>query len=79
LTHPYVLSRNWPAGRLWSEADEVQLSQETLQRLVVGLLRRCRGKLFLGLSELGEQGYEPRGPLLRAFQRLLRGEVGDTL
>jgi hypothetical protein len=36
------------------------------------LLRRCRGTVFLGLSELGEQGYEQRGPLLLAFQRVLR-------
>ena len=41
-------------------------------RLVLGLLRRCRRAVYLGLSELNEQGYEQRGPLLEAFQRILR-------
>jgi hypothetical protein len=76
LTHPYVLSRRWTPGRLWTDVDEVQADQEALRRLVLGLLRRCRWKVFLGLSEFSEQGYEQRGPLLKAFWRLLRQEVG---
>jgi hypothetical protein len=72
LTHPYVLSRGWETGRPWSDADEVDAGREMLQRLALGLLRRCRGTVYLGLSELGEQGYEQRGPLLLAFQRVLR-------
>jgi hypothetical protein len=72
LTHPYVLSRGWQKGRLWTDLEEVDAGRDALYRLVVGLLRRCRGKIYLGLSELNEQGYEQRGPLLHAFQRLLR-------
>lgn len=72
LTHPYVLSRNWPGTRPWSDADELETSRHALFRLCIGLLRRCREKVFLGLSELGESGYEQRGPLLQAFQRVLR-------
>jgi hypothetical protein len=72
LTHPYVLSRNWEFGRPWGDADEVEAGREALYRLAQGLLRRCRQAVYLGLSELGEQGYEQRGPLLLAFQRLLR-------
>jgi hypothetical protein len=72
LTHPYVLRRGWVQGRLWTDADEVEAGQDALYRLVLGLLRRCRRKIYLGLSELGEQGYEQRGPLLQAFQRILR-------
>ncbi len=71
LTHPYVLSREWEAGRTWSDADEVQQAQETLARLVSGLLRRCRARIYLGLSELGESGFEQRGNLLRAFQKVV--------
>lgn len=71
LTHPYVLSREWEAGRTWSDADEVQQGQETLARLVSGLLRRCKGRIYLGLSELSESGFEQRGNLLRAFQKVL--------
>ncbi len=74
LTHPYVLSRGWEPGRLWTDADEVAAGQDGLERLVLGLLRRCRRAVYLGLSELSEQGYEQRGPLLQALQRLLRNQ-----
>ncbi|MFO3795908.1 MAG: hypothetical protein ACK8QZ_01310, partial [Anaerolineales bacterium] len=72
LTHPYVLSRHWEVGRPWTDADEVQAAQEGLARLIDGLLRRCRRRVYLGVSELGESGFEQRGRLLLAFQRLLQ-------
>lgn len=72
LTNPYVLSRQWPPGRKWTDADEVRVNADGLQRLVLGLLQRCRTGIYLGFSELGEQGYEQRGELLDAFQRMLR-------
>ncbi len=72
LTHPYVLSRQWNDQRQWGDADEHAASQERMYRLAAGLLRRCRKQVFLGLSELGEQGYEQRGPLLWAFNQVLR-------
>ncbi|MGC9521091.1 MAG: UvrD-helicase domain-containing protein [Anaerolineae bacterium] len=72
LTHPYVLSRRWPKGKVWTDADEYALRQQTLRRLVLGLIRRCRGRIYLGLSELSEQGFEQEGTLLRAIQQVLR-------
>jgi hypothetical protein len=72
LTHPYVLSRRWPADAIWGDTDEVETRRETLYRLTMGLIRRCRRKIYLGMSELGEQGYEQKGPLLQAIQRVLR-------
>jgi hypothetical protein len=74
LTHPYVLSRAWDTGRIWSDADEVKASQEAMARLVTGLLRRCRERVVLGLAELGEGGFEQRGDLLKAFQKVLQDE-----
>ncbi len=71
LTHPYVLSRGWEPGRMWSDADEVQVSTEAMARLTSGLLLRCRERVYLGISELGESGFEERGELLRAFQKVL--------
>ena len=63
------------AGKI---ADEEQANQETMARLVAGLLRRCRERLYLGISNLGESGFEGRGPLLRAFQRVLQeGTAGE--
>lgn len=72
LTHPYVLSRNWPLGRQWTQVDEETTSRDTLQRLALGLARRCRNRVYLGISQLNEQGYESRGPLLRAFDLVVR-------
>ncbi len=73
LTHPYVLSRHWPADRQWTDAEEYAARQDALYALTLGLVRRCRMQIHLGLSELGEQGTEQRGPLLQAIQRVLRG------
>ncbi|RLC55472.1 MAG: hypothetical protein DRI80_17755 [Chloroflexota bacterium] len=72
LTHPYVLSRHWPPDAVWTDADEFEARQETLHRLTQGLIRRCRRKVYLGLSELGEHGREQKGQLLQAIQRVLR-------
>jgi hypothetical protein len=72
LTHPFVLSRNWPPGKQWTQADEETTSRDTLQRLALGLVRRCRERVYLGISQLNEQGYENRGPLLRAFDLVVR-------
>jgi hypothetical protein len=77
LTHPYVLSRTWEPGRIWSDADEVQTSKEAMGRLVTGLLRRCRERIVLGLAELGESGFEQRGDLLKAFQQVLQEMQGN--
>ena len=70
LTQPYVLSRQWQDGAVWSDLEEQQASRQGLYRLVLGLLRRCRSKVILCHSELGEQGFEQRGPLLYALQQV---------
>lgn len=77
LTHPYVLSRHWDSssGRLWLDSDEVAMEIETLARLTGGLLARCRKKIFPALSDLGASGFEQRGALLRAFQKVLQHQA----
>jgi hypothetical protein len=70
LTHPYVLSRHWPEETAWTDADEVHAGEQALSLLVCGLLRRCRKKIILVASELGGQGYEQKGQLLRAVQKV---------
>jgi superfamily I DNA/RNA helicase len=70
LTQPYVLSRSWERDRLWTDADDLAANRKALNRLVTGLLRRCRGRIYLGLSDLGESGFEQRGPLLKAIWKM---------
>ncbi len=76
LTHPYILSRHWEPGRIWTDVDEVYNEKLALARLVSGLLSRCKEKLFLALADLGEAGFEGRGTLLRAFQKVLQNQEG---
>ncbi|MGD0610217.1 MAG: UvrD-helicase domain-containing protein [Anaerolineales bacterium] len=70
LTQPYVLSRSWVRGKLWTDLDDLAANEQTLTRLVIGLLHRCRQQVYLGISDLSEQGYEQRGPLLRAIWKM---------
>jgi hypothetical protein len=72
LTHPYVMSRQWQVGRIWTDQDEVEADEQTLFDLTLGLIRRCRKKIYLGLSQFSEQGYEQRGSLLMTIQGMLR-------
>jgi hypothetical protein len=72
LTHPYVLTRHWEPGRIWTDEDEQAARQLTLSRLTLGLIRRCRKKIYLAFSTLNEQGFEERGPLLMMAQQILR-------
>lgn len=76
LTHPHVLTREWEPGRTWTDADEVETSREAMKRVVSGLLHRCRERVYLCMAELGESGFEQRGDLLRAFQRVLQTNNG---
>lgn len=72
LTHPYVISRGYPPDQIWTDQMEYAARQDALWRLVTGLLRRCRKGVFWGISNLSEQGYEQRGPLLQTAQRLIQ-------
>jgi len=72
LTHPYVLAREWEAGKVWTDTDELVLNQDRLYGLMQGLVRRCRRGIYLGVNELSEDGYESRGQLILAVQRVLR-------
>lgn len=72
LTHPYVLRRNFPADLVWTDDMETEAQTELLHKIVMGLARRCRRQIFLGITSLGEEGFEQRGPLLRVFQQVLR-------
>jgi hypothetical protein len=51
---------------------------ETLKRLSIGLLNRCRKKVFIGMSELDVRGYENRGLLVRIFQHILQSAYREA-
>ncbi len=72
LTHPYVLSRRWLRGTRWGDVHEYQVNQQSLMRLINGLVLRCHEKIILTGVTVNEGGEEQRGPLLMALQSLLR-------
>lgn len=75
LTHLFVLSRHWEAGQLWDAEDELAAAHETLHRLTIGLLNRCRKKVYIGMSELDIRGYENSGLLVRVINEAWRRSV----
>ncbi len=72
LTHPYVLSKQWTPGDKWTDEREYEIRRESLYQLLIGLVRRCRKGIYLGISELGENGYENQGELLQVVNRMFR-------
>ena len=79
LTQAYVLSRSWKPGRVWTTADDSQLSKETLTHTVQGLLSRCRKRVFLGISVYDEAGSQETGLLLQVLQGLFRRAIGGNI
>jgi hypothetical protein len=78
LTHPHVLSRSWPANKIWTDLDEYQTRQQTMRNLLVGLLRRTSRKVYLGISNYSESGFEQHGALLNLVNRLLVKNEGPV-
>lgn len=72
LTHPYVLNRNWQTGKLWSDMHENATNQQSLIRIMDGLIRRCKYHIFMCTLGVNEQGNEERGALIMAMQTILR-------
>jgi len=63
LTHPYVLSKRWPGDRPWDDLNEFTTRQDAMRRLLIGLIRRTRQRVYLGMSNYSESGFEQSGPL----------------
>ncbi len=72
LTHPYVLSKAWHLGDKWTDEHEYEMRRDLLYRVTQGLARRCRERIYLGLSDLSENGYDADSDLLQAIQRMMR-------
>lgn len=74
LTHPYVLKRDYPREVVWTDEMEEEAERDLLYKVVMGLTRRCRQQIYLGITDLGESGFEARGLLLRVFQGILTAD-----
>jgi len=70
LTNPYLLSRFWTKGHVWTISDEYDTNQSSMLRIIKGLLNRCSKHVYAYSVHTNEHGTEQRGPLLKAFQSL---------
>lgn len=70
LTNPYLLNRNVDQSQRWTEAHEFNANQDAMQRVIEGLINRCRGRIIANAVRINEYGSESRGPLQQAFQTL---------
>lgn len=77
ITQPYVLSRNWSPEKTWSYDEELETNEQAFHNLILGLISRCRKKIYLGLSEYNEHGYEQRGLLLQLLHRIYESVVSE--
>ncbi|HEY3289046.1 MAG TPA: UvrD-helicase domain-containing protein [Anaerolineae bacterium] len=71
LTHPYVLSRRWVNGRVWTEEDEHRTGQLMLGKVLSGLTYHCSDRVYVATSQYSISGQEEDGPLARAIQRVI--------
>lgn len=78
LTHPYVLRRTYQADQMWTDEHETEVQNAALYRNTIGLLRRCRKQVYLGVADLNEGGFEGRGLLLKVLNQVLRRADGAT-
>ncbi|MDO9120746.1 MAG: hypothetical protein Q7U31_03090, partial [Anaerolineaceae bacterium] len=72
LTHPYVLNRNWQNEKLWTDMHENAANQQSIIRIMDGLIRRCSEHIYMCTLGVNEQGNEERGALIKAVQTILR-------
>lgn len=72
LTNPYVYQSGWSPDSLWSENREYIINQTMMAKLVNGLLLRCQQGVFASVVQTNEYGTQNSGPLLRAFQKLIK-------
>jgi hypothetical protein len=77
LTHPYVLSPQWPQHEPWDDFHEYQTRQDAIRRLLLGLTRRARERIYVAMSSYSESGFEQEGPLLNLVNRLLTKYRGE--
>ena len=78
LTQPYILSRNWEPGTLWTDNHEIETNQTNLAKVTAGLINRCKRHIYMSTIALNEQGMEERGQLLMAMQNVLRAGMRLT-
>lgn len=67
LSNAFILAQSWPADRPWTMAEEHEIRDQLLSRIVRGLVNRCTDGVILANSDLDRRGVRQDGPLWRAL------------
>ena len=72
LTNDAILNRHWIPEKKWDVLTASAYNDSYMNRMIRGLLRRCRKQVKAYSSELSEAGMEQRSKLLLLFSALAR-------
>lgn len=70
LSNAFVLAASYDAERMWTMAEEIDIRNQLLTRIVRGLTARCGEAVILATSDLDRRGQRQDGTLWRAFNAL---------
>lgn len=70
LSNAFVLAPSYEEERLWTLAEEIEIRNELLSRVVRGLTSRCSDGIILVTSDLDRRGQRQDGPLWRALDAI---------
>ncbi|HFC11843.1 MAG TPA: hypothetical protein ENJ56_03285 [Anaerolineae bacterium] len=70
LSNAFVLAASYDPDRMWTMAEEIDIRNQLLARIIRGLTARCGEKIILATSDLDRRGQRQDGTLWRAFTAL---------
>jgi hypothetical protein len=72
LTNPYIFRPQWNSNEVWTNEMDYLTNKQSMRRLVNGLISHCSQSIQAASVQINEYGSENHGPLLQAFQTLLK-------
>jgi hypothetical protein len=70
LSNAFVLAQSWEPTRPWTMAEDHQIRDELLSRIVRGLANRCSGQVIFATSELDRRSIRQDGRLWHALYQV---------
>ncbi len=71
LSNAFVLAESYDPEQPWTMAEDYNIRNELLSRIVRGLAARCHDGIILATSDLDRRGQRQDSPLWRALQPIL--------
>ncbi len=71
LSNAFVLTEEYDGSRPWTTADDFEIRNDLMARVMLALCRRCRKSVIVAHSELDRRGMRQDGALWRILQPIL--------